>query len=74
MRAGDQLLQNKQHRELLESYNDRRSAAIAYMKAVRPSLDISGGALTDPKVHFHGGYLPWLAVKTERLPIWLERL
>ncbi|KAK9800243.1 hypothetical protein WJX73_004964 [Symbiochloris irregularis] len=47
--TSDQLLQKKQHRELLQSYDDRRSAAISYMQAVRPGLHISGGALTDPK-------------------------
>ena len=50
MIAGQQLLQNKAHRELLESYEKRAQAASGYMKAVRPSLCIQTGALLDPKV------------------------
>ena len=48
--VGDKLLQNKQHHELLESYDQRRDAAIAFMKTVNPSIKIRSGALTDPKV------------------------
>ena len=50
MVAGQQLLQNKAHKELLESYDERAEAASGYMKAVRPSLCIQTGALLDPKV------------------------
>ena len=48
--AGDKLLQNKQHHDLLESYDQRRDAAISFMKAINPSISIRSGALTDPKV------------------------
>ena len=50
MIAGQQLLQNKAHKELLESYSTRAQAACNYMKAVRPGLCIQTGALLDPKV------------------------
>ena len=48
--AGDKLLANKQHAQLLEPYAQRKAAAEAYMKAVRPGLQVSGGPLLDPKV------------------------
>ena len=48
--VGDKLLLKKKHHELLEPYDARRAAAIGYMQSVRPSLDISGGPLTDPQV------------------------
>lgn len=47
--TGDKLLANKQHAELLEPYDTRRDAAIAYMQAVHPGLHITGGPLLDPK-------------------------
>ena len=40
----------KQHAELLEPYEVRRTAAIGYMQAVRPSLSITGGPLVDAQV------------------------
>ena len=49
-RPGDQLLQKKAHKELLESYESRAHAAEDYTKAVRPALTIQTGALLDPKV------------------------
>ena len=48
--AGEKLLLHKQHADLLESYEQRKAAAEAYMKAVRPDLQVSGGPLLDPKV------------------------
>ena len=50
MNAGQQLLQKKAHKELLESYDKRAQAASGYMNAVRPGLCIQTGALLDPKV------------------------
>ena len=47
---GDQLLQNKAHKELLESYETRIRAAVDYVNAVRPGLNVQTGALLDPKV------------------------
>jgi len=47
---GDQLLQNKAHKELLESYETRTQAAVDYVNAVRPGLNVQTGALLDPKV------------------------
>ena len=50
MGTGDQILQKKAHKELLESYEDRAHAAERYVKAVRPALTVQTGALLDPKV------------------------
>ena len=48
---GDQLLVNKQHAELLQPYQQRMDASVAYMRAIRPCpLEVTGGALLDPKV------------------------
>ncbi|CAL5222076.1 g4382 [Coccomyxa viridis] len=47
--TGDQLLQKKAHKELLESYETRAHAAEIYVKAVRPGLTVQTGALLDPK-------------------------
>ena len=49
-RTGDKLLENKKHHELLEPYEQRAAAAVAYLKAVRPALTVQTGALLDPKV------------------------
>ena len=48
-RAGDKLLADKQHAELLEPYEQRKAAAEAYMRAVRPGLHVAGGPLLDPQ-------------------------
>jgi hypothetical protein len=50
LHAGDKLLANKSHRELLAPYEQRAASAEAYLKAVRPSLTLQTGALLDPKV------------------------
>ena len=47
------MLENKKHHELLEPYEQRSAAAVAYLKAVRPSLTVQPGALLDPKVPIH---------------------
>lgn len=47
---GDVLLVNKKHKELLEGFEARVSAAAAFVQAVRPGLRISSGPLLDPKV------------------------
>ena len=47
--AGDQLLVNKKHKELLESYEVRKDAVVAYLKSVRPTLNVAAGPLLDPK-------------------------
>lgn len=44
------MLENKKHHELLEPYEQRAAAAVAYLKAVRPALTVQTGALLDPKV------------------------
>lgn len=48
--AGDQLLQKKAYKELLEPYDSRAQEAADYIKAVRPGLEVQTGALLDPKV------------------------
>ena len=50
MAAGDLLLQNKEHAELLQSYDDRTAAAVQFINAVRPGLNVQTAALRDPKV------------------------
>ncbi|KAK9826253.1 hypothetical protein WJX74_002860 [Apatococcus lobatus] len=47
--TSDKLLQNKEHHDLLESYEQRRDGAVSFMKRVNPSITIRSGALTDPK-------------------------
>lgn len=47
---GNQLLQKKAHKELLEKYDRRAQAAVDYITAVRPALDVQTGPLLDPKV------------------------
>ena len=49
--VGDLLLQNKEHAELLQSYDERRDAAVKFIQAVRPGLRVQTAALRDPKVH-----------------------
>lgn len=48
--AADQLLASKKYKELLQSYTQRKGAAVDFMRAVHPSLLIESGALEDPKV------------------------
>ena len=48
--AGEQLLVNKQHKELLEGYQQRQDAAINFVLASRPGLQVLAGPLLDPKV------------------------
>ena len=49
--VGDLLLQHKEHAELLQSYDERRDAAVKFIQAVRPELRIQTAALKDPQVH-----------------------
>ena len=47
------MLQHKEHAELLQSYDQRRDAAVRFMQQVRPGLHVQTAALRDPKVcHF----------------------
>lgn len=48
--VGDELLVNKKHKELLQSYDVRSSAAEDFVRSVRPGLQVSSGPLLDPKV------------------------
>lgn len=45
----DELLAKKSHREWLQSYEQRKDAAVSFMLAVRPTLSVAAGALRDPK-------------------------
>lgn len=47
--TSDLLLQNKEHAELLQTYNERRDAAVRFIHAVRPGLEVQTAALKDPK-------------------------
>lgn len=49
--VGDLLLQHKEHAELLQSYDERRDAAVMFIQAVRPELRVQTAALRDPQVH-----------------------
>lgn len=60
--AGDLLLQNKEHAELLQSYDERQDAAVKFIQAVRPGLRVQTAALRDPKVHA----MPWPSL----MPTW----
>jgi len=44
------LLQHKEHAELLQSYDERRDAAVRFIQQVRPGLHVQTAALRDPKV------------------------
>lgn len=46
--TADELLAKKSRREWLQPYEDRSNAALAFIRAVRPSLSVSAGALCDP--------------------------
>ena len=52
--VGDLLLQNKEHAELLQSYDERQDAAVKFIQAVRPELRVQTAALKDPQVHAFG--------------------
>ena len=41
----------KRAAELLEPYAERCDAAVRFVRAVRPSLAVTTGALLDPKVY-----------------------
>ncbi|PNW74229.1 hypothetical protein CHLRE_13g590550v5 [Chlamydomonas reinhardtii] len=47
--TADALLAGKSHRELLQPYDTRAAAALSYLTAVRPSLAVEAGPLSDPK-------------------------
>ncbi|KAI3437923.1 hypothetical protein D9Q98_000368 [Chlorella vulgaris] len=46
--TADKLLASKKNRELLESYEERQAAAVAYMELVNPRASVMAGPLTDP--------------------------
>jgi hypothetical protein len=48
--AADELLTNKKHAEMLQSYEVREDAALAFLQAVNPAVSFASGALRDPKV------------------------
>jgi hypothetical protein len=48
--VADKLLASKKNRELLESYEERQAAAVAYMELVNPRASVMAGPLTDPSV------------------------
>lgn len=52
--TADALLAGKSHRELLQPYDTRAAAALSYLTAVRPSLAVEAGPLSDPKVCVRG--------------------
>lgn len=43
--SGDDLLVNKKHKELLQSYADRERAVLKFLAAVKPGLDVEIGPL-----------------------------
>ncbi|KAL0028726.1 hypothetical protein WJX79_002448 [Trebouxia sp. C0005] len=47
--TSDLLLQHKEHAELLQSYDERRDAAVRFVQQVRPGLHVQTAALRDPK-------------------------
>ncbi len=71
--AADKLLVNKNHRELLQPYEQRSEQALRFVRAVRPHLEVSSGALTDPKVRpfsLRGSVGNPLGHAARRLPRW----
>ena len=47
--AGDELLKKKKHAELLEDFDARAAAVVAFLGRCRPSLAVTVSALLDPK-------------------------
>ena len=41
---------HKEHKELLEGYQERQDAAVSFVLATRPGLQVLAGPLLDPKV------------------------
>lgn len=60
--AADKLLLNKNHRELLQPYEQRRDTAVRFMQAVRPGLQVEAGPLTDPTVSLWDCFRSWRLV------------
>lgn len=48
--TSDKLLASKKNKDLLEPYEAREAAAVNYMKAVNPALNVTAGPLIDPKI------------------------
>ena len=46
--TSDKLLQNKSHRDKLQSYDFRSKSAVSYMENVNPKIRVTPGPLTDP--------------------------
>jgi phosphopantetheine adenylyltransferase len=46
--TSDKLLQNKSHKEKLQSYAFRSKSAVSYMENVNPKIHVTPGPLTDP--------------------------
>ncbi len=47
--AADKLLANKSNSKLLQPYDVRSAAVVAFLRAVRPGLAVETGALSDPQ-------------------------
>jgi phosphopantetheine adenylyltransferase len=50
LRAADELLKHKKHAEMLQPYEEREAATVAFLQAVNPALTITSGSLRDPQV------------------------
>lgn len=48
--AAQKLLLNKKNKDLLEPYEARAAAAVNYMRAVNPGVNVIAGPLNDPNV------------------------
>lgn len=55
--SGDQLLVNKKHKELLETYEARVESASGFARTVHPGLQVTSGPLLDPKASSKALYL-----------------
>lgn len=49
------MLQSKNHKQLLEPFSARSTAAKDFLLSIRPSLEIEVGALVDPQVILNFG-------------------
>ncbi|KAK9815834.1 hypothetical protein WJX72_010497 [[Myrmecia] bisecta] len=58
--TADALLAKKANKELLESFDMRRDAAVDFVKAVHPGIEVTAGALVDPNE-------PTMAATDERM-------
>ena len=67
--AAEGLLSHKAHRNLVQPYEQRSAAAVELIRAIRPTLHITVGALVDPMVSRTRRFCPTLYSLPPPLPL-----